>query len=213
MNKIIVFIFVLATNCLTLHAQHISFSVPSDFEVINRNISIENNGDKTKLHIDAAEGAGIAWIKRTNFSKGTIEFDVKGKDVLQQSFVGVAFHAINDSAYDCIYFRPFNFNASDTARQNHAVQYISMPQYDWEYLRTHFPGVYEHSLNSKIEANNWFHVKVVINENKIQVFVNGNNEACLSVKPINGYKTGRVGLWVGNNSDGDFSNFIIKPDE
>jgi hypothetical protein len=213
MNNVIVFVVVLAVNCLKLHAQHISFSAASDFEVINRSISIENNSDKTKLHIDAAAGAGIAWIKHTNFSTGTIEFDTKGKDAVQQSFIGVAFHALNDSAYDCIYFRPFNFNIADTARQNHSVQYISMPQYDWEYLRTNFPGVYEHSLNSKIEANSWFHVKVVIAENRILVYVNNKSETCMSVKPINNYKTGRIGFWVGNNSDGNFSNLILKPAE
>ncbi len=56
--------------------------------------------------------AGIAWINDIRFSDGIIEFDVKGKNVLQQSFVGFAFHGSNDSTYDAVYFRPFNFKSN-----------------------------------------------------------------------------------------------------
>lgn len=176
----------------------------------NRNINTTHNNGKVIVHLDDKAGNGIAWIKGTTFKKGTLEFDVKGKDVLEQSFVGIAFHGKSDSSYDCIYFRPFNFNATDAMRKNHSVQYISMPQFDWSYLREKFPGKYENALTKSIVADSWFHAKVVVEANKIAVFVNGDDKPSLIVKPLNDYKRGKIGFWVGNNSDGSFSNLIIK---
>jgi hypothetical protein len=210
MNKVIFIVFLFAFSSVRLNAQQINFSGAADFNVVNRNIVFSKSEGRTLLLMDAAEGVGVAWIKNTIFSTGTVEFDAKGKDVMQQSFIGIAFHGMNDTTYDCIYFRPFNFNANDTTRQNHSVQYISMPQYDWQYLRTHFPGLYEHSLNVAVAADGWFHVKIIVGEDKISVYVNSNANACLTVKPLHGYKKGSIGFWVGNNSDGTFSNLVIK---
>ncbi len=210
MNKANLMTFLIAFSSVMLHAQQINFSGAADFNVVNRNIVFSKNQGKTLLLMDAAEGVGIAWIKNASFSTGTVEFDTKGKDVMQQSFIGIAFHGMNDTTYDCIYFRPFNFNANDTTRQNHSVQYISIPQYDWQYLRTHFPGMYEHSLDVSVAADSWFHVKIIVSEDKISVYVNNSGNPCLVVRSIHGYKTGSVGFWVGNNSDGAFSNLVIK---
>jgi hypothetical protein len=91
------------------HAIQTDLSKSSYFQVINRNISILNEQSKVVVHLDAREGAGVAWLNNTTFDKGVIEFDEKGKNVVQQSFIGIAFHGLNDSTYDCIYFRPFNF--------------------------------------------------------------------------------------------------------
>src|SRR5258707_625793 len=77
----------------------------------------------------------VAYLPGIEFANGSIEFDVKGKDVLQQSFVGVAFHGVDGTTYDAIYLRPFNFRAQDPARRSHSVQYISHPTYTWEKLR------------------------------------------------------------------------------
>ena len=210
MKTSLIYIVIILSCFSVAGAQSPGMSSVSDFEVINRNITIDKSGGKTVMHLDAAEGAGVAWINNTNFATGTIEFDVKGKDVMQQSFVGIAFHRTNDSAYDCIYFRPFNFNAPDATRKKHSVQYISMPQYDWSYLREKFPNKYENDLTKSIDANSWFHAKIVVDKDEIKVFVNNDAQASLTVKPLNKYVTGKIGFWVGNYSDGDFSNLIIK---
>lgn len=80
--------------------------------------------DKTGVHVSAAPGSGVAWVKDKTFTAGTIELDIKGKDVKQGSFVGVAFHGT--SRFDCeaVYFRPFNFFAKDSLARMHAVQYV-----------------------------------------------------------------------------------------
>jgi hypothetical protein len=51
----------------------------------------------------------------------------------------------------------------------------------------------------------------VIANPKVSVFVNDSKEPCLVVDLLNDRKTGSVGLWVGNNSGGDFANLTITP--
>src|SRR6185436_16195371 len=52
---------------------------------------------------------GMAWIKGLNFSTGTIEVDLRGRDGFQESFIGIAFHGVDTAELDVVYFRPFNF--------------------------------------------------------------------------------------------------------
>jgi uncharacterized protein with NRDE domain len=48
----------------------------------------------------------------------------------------------------------------------------------------------------------------------VTVYVNGNQEPSLSVEQLNKRTSGKIGLWVGNNSDGDFANLtILKQDQ
>lgn len=60
-----------------------------------------------------------------------------------KSFVGIAFHRRDDSTYDAVYLRPFNFRATDPTRHMHAVQFISVPDYDWPRLRQDSPEEFE----------------------------------------------------------------------
>src|SRR5580698_970635 len=103
------------------------------YTVVNRTVT--SDGGVGSIHLNEVEGVGIAWIKGREFKEGIIEFDIKGKDAFQQSFVGFAFHGVNDTTYEAIYFRPFNFRSADAARKLHAVQYIANPAYDWPKLR------------------------------------------------------------------------------
>ncbi len=50
--------------------------------------------------------AGVVWIEGSDFAQGTIEVDVRGRDVPGRSFVGVAFHRQDDNTYDAVYLRP-----------------------------------------------------------------------------------------------------------
>src|SRR5437867_3608028 len=80
-------------------------------------------GARRGVHLGEGPGEGAAYLPGIEFANGTIELDVRGKDVQQQSFVGVAFHGVDGATYDAIYFRPFNFKAEDPARRIRAVQY------------------------------------------------------------------------------------------
>jgi hypothetical protein len=179
--------------------------------LFNRNASRLVDGARVGVRLSEAAGEGMALLPGIDFATGTLEFDVRGKDVAQQSFVGVAFHAVDGTAYDAVYFRPFNFKAADPASRSHAVQYHSLPVYTWQKLRTDQPGKYEQAVNPVPDPNGWFHARVVVADPKMSVFVGDAKDPCLVVDVLNNRKSGKVGLWVGNNSGGDFANLTIAP--
>jgi hypothetical protein len=187
----------------------INLTENNKIEVFNRKVSTFSENDKKGIRFSKNENDGMAWLKGVEFSNGTIELDIRGKDVLQQSFVGIAFHGIDNSTLDAIYFRPFNFQSTDPIRKIHAVQYVSHPDYTWNVLREKYNGKYEKAVNPQPNGNEWFHVKIIIKYPLVTVFVNGNSEPSLNIEKLNDRKTGKIGLWVGNNSDGDFANLYI----
>ena len=153
----------------------------------------------------------MAWWPDKEFADGTIEFEVRGKDMFQKSFVGVAFHGVDETTYDVVYFRPFNFQASELARRNHAVQYVSLPNYDWQKLRGEYPGKYENAVQPAPIPDQWFHARIVVAHPKVSVFVNDTAEPCLVVEQLSNRKRGWVGFWVGNGAGGDFADLKIIP--
>jgi 3-keto-disaccharide hydrolase len=175
----------------------------------NRTASSLNDGVRKGARLSEGAGEGPAYLEGIEFADGTIELDVRGKDVQQQSFVGVAFHGVDGATYEAIYFRPFNFRAEDPARRLRAVQYISHPTYTWQKLRAEHPGRYEQPVSPVPDPNGWFHVRVVVASPKVSVFVNDAKEPSLVVNQLSDRKKGLVGLWVGNGSGGDFANLTI----
>ena len=166
--------------------------------------------DKSKgVYLDEKKGDGIAFLKNKSFGNVTIEADLKGKNIQGQSFVGILFHGLTEKVYDAVYFRPFNFKNPE--RKDFCIQYISHPQNTWFFLRDNFPGKYESSINPILDPDEWFHVKIVINYPSVSVFVNNNSKPSLEVTQLSTQKSGTVGFYVANGSDGAFKNLKIAP--
>jgi hypothetical protein len=168
-------------------------------------------GSRKGLQVDEREGDGLVWWPQVTMGDGTIEFDVRGKDVMQKSFVGVAFRGQDAQTFEAIYFRPFNFRSNDPGRRSHAVQYISHPSYPWDKLRSERPNQFEHELPAAPDPNEWFHARVEIKGTSVRVFVNDQKDPCLDVKGLSNRKSGWVGVWVGNGSGGSFANVRTVP--
>jgi hypothetical protein len=115
--------------------------------VFNRTASSFSDGAKKGIRLNAAADDGVAYVHGLELANGTIELGIKGKDVQGQSFVGVAFHGVDGTTYDGVYFRPFNFKTEDAARRIRAVQYISHPKCPWQKLRAEHPGKFERGVN------------------------------------------------------------------
>lgn len=186
-------------------------AVVRDWTTINRHITAVDSGGRKFVRFDEAPGAGMAWTRAIDFADGEIELDVRGRNVLQKSFVGIAFHIASDTAWDAVYLRPFNFAATDSARHAHAIQYVSAPSYPWERLRSQQPGKYEQPVLPEPDANAWVHLRLVIRGTDVQAFVNGNASPALHVQTLGGRTHGGVGLWVGDPSPGDFANVVVRP--
>ena len=176
-----------------------------------RTISRLAEGARKGVRLSEAAGEGPAYLPGIEFANGTIELDVKGKDVQGSSFVGVAFHGVDGTTYDAIYFRPFNFKTADQARVLRAVQYISHPAHPWQKLRAEHPGQYEKPVKPVPDPNAWFNARVVVASPKVSVFVEDAKEPCLTVNQLSDRKKGLIGIWVGNTSGGEFANFRIVP--
>ena len=180
--------------------------------VTNRTVSSLTDGTRLGLRLTEGPGEGAAYLEGVQFANGTIDLDIRGRDLQGQSFVGVAFHGVDSTTHEAIYFRPFNFLADDSTRRAHAVQYISQPTYTWQKLRTEHPGMYEKPVNPAPDPNGWFHARVVIAGSQVSVFVDGATEPSLVVTRLSDRTTGLVGFWVGNGSGGDFANLKIRPE-
>jgi hypothetical protein len=176
---------------------------PENWTVYNREVSF----DKEVIHLNASNNDGILWLNNSNFNNGIIEVDIKGKNAQGQSFIGIAFHGADNAIFDAVYFRPFNFKNPE--RKSHSLQYVSLPDNDWSKLRTTFPGKYENLVTPVPDPDNWFHMRMVVNYPNVKVYVNDSAEPSLEIDQISTRKEGKVGLWVGNGSEGWFRNLKI----
>ncbi|MET0212683.1 MAG: hypothetical protein ABW292_06760 [Vicinamibacterales bacterium] len=179
-------------------------------KAVNRDVTALE-GDKRGVKVSEKAGPGVVWIEGSDFDQGTIEIDVRGRDVLQQSFLGIAFHGKDDKTYEAVYLRPFNFRAQDPDRHQHAVQYVAVPDYDWPRLRKEFPEEFENPVDASVAPTDWVPLRVVVKGNALQIFVGKVNAPTLEVRKLGALDRGLIGLWVGNNSDGDFTNLRVTP--
>jgi hypothetical protein len=176
-----------------------------EWKIKNREVTKKDGS----IYLNKVPGNGIVWNDNIVFSNGVIEVDLKGKDLKGESFIGIAFHVQDDSTYEAIYFRPFNFQ--DPERKSHSIQYISHPVFTWDKLRNEHPEVYENQIYPVPDPDEWFHVRIEVDFPEVKVFVNDSDVPSLEIKQIGEQKKGNVGLWVGNYSDGSFRNLSIQP--
>ena len=153
-------------------------------------------------------GQNVVWLDGFEFKEGTLEFDAKGKSAPpQSSFVGVAFRVVDAKTHDAVYFRPFNFRSDDPARRSHSVQYVSEPQWPWNKLRKEKPSQFEKPIDPAPDGDSWFHVKIMLENRQVKVFVNGADAPALVVNELSERTGGSVGLW--SNGYGVIANLQI----
>ena len=174
-----------------------------------RQVIYLEDGAYRGARVSAEQNFGIAWMDGPTFSVGTVEVDVRGRDVQGQSFLGLAIGS--DASYETAYVRPFNFRTTDPSRRMHAVQYESMPAHPWSRLRSEFPEVYENPVDPAPDPNAWVRLRLVVEPARIRVFVGEGTAPDLEVERIAPNGEGRLCLWVGTASGGDFANLRVLP--
>jgi hypothetical protein len=178
-------------------------------EVYNRNLTLIKEDGHLGIRLSKDEGEGVAWLKGVEISNAIVEFDVRGEDVKQHSFVGIAFHGVDNNTFDAVYLRPFNFRSPDIIARSHSIQYISLPEFTWRTLRETFPDKYENSIFPMPDPNAWIRFRIVITDTLISTFIDGSTDPVLVVKKLTGVKSGHLGFYVADTSGGDFANLII----
>jgi hypothetical protein len=179
--------------------------------VVSRQATVAKDSTGTFLRMAEGGGEGLVWLPINHFGQGRLELALRGKDVLQKSFVGIAFHGANDSTYDAVYCRPFNFFAQDSVRRIHAIQYISHPVYTWRKLREERNAVFEKAIASPPDPNGWFILTLMVTDKKVEAYINHAAKPALVVNRLGNRTKGKLGLFMGDGSGGDFTSFSILP--
>jgi hypothetical protein len=166
--------------------------VPQKGTVHNRAAQLVREGDREVVRLDARPEHGLAWWHEVVFETGMIAFELRGKNELQRSLVGVAFHGaqaedLKDDlsygdglSYEAVYFRPFNFVAEDPARRRHMVQYVFPSERHWQRLRQEQPGRFERPVQPMSDPDDWFAARVDVTETTVRVYVGGSGTPSLA---------------------------------
>ena len=166
--------------------------------------------DAHAVEMDAKEGDGIGILKEIEFETGTIEIELLGENNPGRSFIGIAFNIEDKETFEAIYFRPFNFVATEQARKEHMVQYIYHPDYTWYKLREDRTGEFENEIPVPPNPDKWFDAKIVVSEKEVKVFVDEIAEPVLVVERLTKSTSKKIALWTGYGSSGRFRNLIIS---
>jgi hypothetical protein len=203
-------VFLALATCLGAAAQH-----PIPYNLADL---LKNNA------IDTVAGSGLAvfpgdppgaisavnnvWFRNITFREGTIDLDLRGKNEFLKSFLGILFHGTDTGHFDVLYFRPFNFRHSDTARRRWSVQYMAIPKHDYAVLRKAHPLVYENAVTPVPDPDDWFHFRMTIKAGMLTVWVDHSATPSLQVHLL----ADNDGQQFGLMSDGlrsDFRNLVI----
>lgn len=166
----------------------------------NRVITLEKDNSGEFIRLGKAMVGSAILLPADDFKRGKIEMLVRGKDIFQGSFAGLAFHAQSDSIFDLVYCRPFNFQTPDSLRRIHMIQYAYFPKLDWQVLRVKYDGIYEKSIANPPKANEWFKLTLDVDEKQVKAYINDSNTPTLVVEKLNNISNGKVGIF-GLNAD------------
>jgi hypothetical protein len=180
-----------------------------ELAAINREAIAITQGDETFFQLYEGTGEGLVWLPIKDFENGTIEIEMRGKNLFQRSFIGIAFHGVTDSIYDAVYCRPFNFLATDSVRHIHAIQYISHPVFTWKKLRETRNAQFEKQIINPPYPNVWFTMRLEISDKIVKAYINQDKNPALVVEKLSATKKGKLGIFVGDGGGGDFKSIKV----
>jgi hypothetical protein len=164
---------------------------------------------------DVGDAGRLAVVRGTSFQDGTIEVSLAGDTAADASpqwrgFVGIAFRMTDASHFECFYIRPKNGRSEDQLQRNHSTQYISVPGFPWEKLRSETPGKYESYVD--LVPGAWTKIEIHVAGQSAKLFVNGAEQPSLIVNDLKQpLAKGAIALWVGPGTIAHFADLKITP--
>jgi hypothetical protein len=156
----------------------------------------------------------LAVVPGSGFQDGTIEVTLSGDTAPDapegfRGFVGIAFRVTPDkSHFECFYLRPKNGRSEDQLQRNHSAQYISIPGFGWQKLRSESPGKYESYVD--LVPGQWTQVKIQVAGSSARLYVNGAEQPTLVVNDLKQPPVaGAIALWVGPGTIAHFSDLKV----
>jgi hypothetical protein len=87
---------------------------------------------------------------------------------------------------------------------------MSVPDFDYDRLRKEHPLVYENAVTPVPRPDDWFHARIIVDDEYVMVYVNHSTTASLKVKLLNNPRNGKIGLWAYTPGvSGDFANLTL----
>lgn len=166
------------------------------WEIQGRAYVIEKHLGSDAIYLQA----GAMTLKDTDFKNGIIEFDIHLKK--EQAFPGVYFRANNESGdSEQFYVRPHQSGNPDANQAAPTTKNIS----PWQlYFGPKYSFPYEYNFDT------WTHIKILVNEDKAQVFMDHSEIPHLSWELFHKPESGRIILRGGNNSGFHIANIKVS---
>lgn len=162
--------------------------------------------------------ATYARLIDANFQDGVIEVKVLSRLLADapdhaRGFIGLVFRVNDtDSAFESFYIRPTNGRSNQQLRRNRSTQYFSYPNFKYFHSRESNPGEYESYVD--IGLDEWIDLKIVVQGNYGELYVNNANQPVLIVNDLkHGFSSGRIGLFVDIGTEGFFKDLKYTPAE
>ena len=155
-------------------------------------------------------------IDGLEFSSGVIEAEIAGAPApgageAARGYVGIAFRVQNDgTTYDAFYLRPTNGRADDQERRNHALQYISHPDWPFSRLRKEAPSKYESYAD--LISGVWTKVKIEVRGDRARLYVYDQEQPTLIVNDLKTGTQGKgaVALWSYHETVAHFRDLRVE---
>jgi len=162
------------------------------------------------------DARGLAIVRGISFQDGSIEITLSGDTAADappqfRGFVGIAFRVSADAShFECLYLRPKNGRSEDQLQRNHSAQYISMPGFPWEKLRSETPGKYEAYVD--LVPGEWTKLRIQVQGSTARLYVNGAEQPTLIVNDLKQTPAkGGIALWIGPGTIGHFMGLRVTP--
>lgn len=175
---------------------------PFDAWVIrSKDAKVENFRGREALRMRS----GLAYRTDVQLEDGIIEFDIALTP--HRSYVGVIFRIQSEKELEMIYFRPQKSGQWD------AIQYA--PLFAGETTWQLYP---DYNGQAELPVDGWLHVKLVVGGRQADLYLDGADEAVLTVPLQHEPKPGYVGFTSGVAPGvregviaGNFANLVVRP--
>ncbi|WP_420552888.1 hypothetical protein [Tenacibaculum aiptasiae] len=169
-----------------------------NWDIKAKSYIIENYKGKDAIYLQA----GSITLKDKTFLNGTIEFDIFLKE--EPAFPGVYFRTTKSLDSEQWYMRPHLSGKPDANQAAPTTKGIS----PWQ---LYFGKKY--SFPHKYKFDDWTHVKLVVNDNKAQVYLDYSDKPNLSWNLFNPTQEGGISFRGGNSSGLHLANIKITPNK
>ena len=194
MKKLFTLIIAILCSAHISSAQNIIPIDTTNFDINAQSYMIEQYKGHKAIYLQG----GSLTPKNTTFTNGTIEFDIFLKK--EQAFPGVIFRMTEEQNGELFYMRPHQSGNPDATQVLPVTRGIS----PWQlYFGERHAFVYNYKYDD------WTHVKIVVNDNKAQIFLDHAKEANLSWNLFHPTQGGTLFFRGGNRSGMHLANIKI----